>query len=192
MTLSARVFTRNIGGKVCENAGQTITDEPVEIKPGKVLVISCGIWQILSRRLTSMRIYVNIFFHFQSKTLVLHNQDGEGSLGIYHSEHTDAVKKSDSGLPNFRLIHSAIGGDTVGVVNSEFNEKKSIHNGASVVWSILNEGFGDVVGETGKELGDLRVCLITEGGNSSPAVRKMAGVHLKCVHSFQRKVLSAR
>ena len=90
---------------------------------------------------------------------------------MYDSEHGDIVKKSDTGLPNFRLIHDAIsGGSTVGVINSEFNEKKSIHNGASVVWSGLQEDFGDVVGETGKLLGELRVCLITEGGNNSPAV----------------------
>ena len=75
-------------------------------------------------------------------------------------------------MPNFRLIYSAIGsGNTVGVVNSEFDEKQSINNGASVVWPDLTEDFGDVVGDTGKELGDLRVCLITEGGNDGPAVR---------------------
>ena len=114
--------------------------------------------------------------HFQSKTLVFYDQDGEGSLGLYHSEHSDTVKKSDSGLPNFRLIYSAISGITVGVVNSEFNEKESMNNGASVVWTDLTEDFGDVVGEAGKELGDLRVCLITEGGNSGPAVRFLSGI----------------
>lgn len=117
----------------------TISDEPVVIVPGT------------------------------SKTLVFYDQDGKGSLGLYHSSNVDTVKKSDSGLPNFRLIYSAISGNTVGVVNSEFNERKSMNDGASVVWTGLTEDFGDVVGEIGKELGDLRVCLITEGGNNGPA-----------------------
>ena len=46
-----------------------------------------------------------------------------------------------------------------------------MNDGASVVWTGLTEDFGDGVGEIGKELGDLRVCLITEGGNNGPAVR---------------------